>query len=178
MESLIQHPRRPSARACTLAAARDNEGWTGRRIVCRYTGSYDLRQIGNVSSARPWLGALFLSQALSLVGLPPLSGFWAKLIVVREALVLGHGAWAAIALAVGLLTLYSIYSMLKIWLEAFWKPHPTPQWVPSEGTDRPVRMAIVATTGLAALTTLIGLWPEFLLRYTLLAAQGLGLNTP
>ncbi len=144
-------------------------------LVCRYTGSYDLRQIGGLSSVRPWLGALFLSQALSLVGIPPLSGFWAKLIVVRETLVLGHGTWAVIALAVGLLTLYS---MLKIWLEAFWKPHPTPQLVSSEGTDGPVTTAIIATTGLAALTTVIGLWPEFLLRYTLLAARGLGLHTP
>ena len=35
-----------------------------------------------------------------------------------------------------------------------------------------------AVIGLAVLTTGIGLWPEFLLRYALLAARGLGGHTP
>ena len=33
-------------------------------------GSYDLRNIGGLRAARPWLGVLFLSQALALVGIP------------------------------------------------------------------------------------------------------------
>jgi multicomponent Na+:H+ antiporter subunit D len=53
-------------------------------IVWRLTGSYDLRRIGGLYAARPWLGVLFLVPALSLVGIPPLSGFWAKLMVLRR----------------------------------------------------------------------------------------------
>ena len=73
-----------------------------------------------------WVAGLRLA-ALSLAGVPPLSGFWAKLLVIRSALAADHLWLAVLALAVGLLTLYS---MTKIWQAAFWTPPaaspPTP----------------------------------------------------
>ena len=77
--------------------------------------SYDLRRIGGLYAARPWLAVLFLVTALAQVGIPPLSGFWGKLLIVRESFVQGQAVWGAVALGVGLLTLYS---MAKIWMEA------------------------------------------------------------
>jgi multicomponent Na+:H+ antiporter subunit D len=135
-------------------------------IVWRVAGSYDLRRIGGLQQARPWVAALFLTQALSLVGIPPSSGFWAKLLIVRESLAGGHVAWTVAALLVGALTMYS---MLKIWMEAFWKPHPDERWTP--GADARLWPAIAVTAALAALTTAIGLWPEPLLRATDAAAR-------
>jgi formate hydrogenlyase subunit 3/multisubunit Na+/H+ antiporter MnhD subunit len=41
----------------------------------RLNGTDDLDHMGNLWRRTPWLGALFLLQALSLAGLPPLSGF-------------------------------------------------------------------------------------------------------
>jgi len=137
-------------------------------ITARLAGSYDLRRIGGLYAARPWLGALFLLQALSLVGVPPLSGFWAKVIIVRESLALGRVAWAVVALAVGLLTLYS---MLKIWFEAFWKPHPEPGWAPVPAAQ--LAPAYTVAVGLAVVTTAIGLAPEPLIRFAAAAAAGL-----
>jgi multicomponent Na+:H+ antiporter subunit D len=134
-------------------------------IVFRLAGSYDLRSIGGLSRARPWLGVLFLSQAFSLVGIPPLSGFWAKFLVVRETLALGHATWAAAALGVGALTLYS---MLKIWMEAFWRSHPREDWQPPVETR--LAPALAVSGGLACLTTVFGLWPEPVLHFTLAAA--------
>jgi multicomponent Na+:H+ antiporter subunit D len=58
---------------------------------------------------------------MSLGGIPPLSGFWAKFTLLREALLRGEGWLVLTALATGLLTLYS---MTKIWKEAFWKAAP------------------------------------------------------
>ena len=55
---------------------------------------------------------LFAVPALSLVGIPPLSGFWAKLLVLREAFAQGRHVGRA-GLLVSVLTLYS---MMKIWL--------------------------------------------------------------
>ena len=135
-------------------------------IVFRLAGSYDLRRCGGLYALRPWLGVLFLVPALSLVGIPPLSGFWAKFIVVREAVLQGHYAWAAAALLVGFLTLYS---MMKIWFEAFWKPHPAPDWrLPQDTRLAP---AYVATVGLALLTVAIGLFPEPLAQFAQQAAE-------
>jgi multicomponent Na+:H+ antiporter subunit D len=138
-------------------------------IVWRLTGSYDLRKIGGLYRSRPWLGVLFLVPALSLVGIPPLSGFWAKLLVLQEALAQGRVAWTVVALLVSVLTLYS---MMKIWMEAFWKAHPDPQWqVPAHTRLWP---AWAATLGLAGVTLFIGLHPQWLLEYSLAAADALG----
>jgi len=137
-------------------------------IVFRLVGSYDLRRAGGLYKPRPWLGVLFLVPALSLVGMPPMSGFWAKLIVLREALLQGQWVWAAAALLVGFLTLYS---MMKIWFEAFWKRHPDPGWRPP--ADTRLGPAYVATIALALLTVAIGLWPEPLVQFALKAAESL-----
>lgn len=94
-------------------------------VVYRLLGSYDLKKLGGVYKHRPGLALLFLVPALSLAGLPPLSGFFAKFIVIRAGIETEAWVVTAVALLVGLLTLYS---MIKIWAEVFWKPVP-------EGTD-------------------------------------------
>lgn len=134
-------------------------------IVHRLTGSWDLREVGGLWAARPALGLLFAVPALSLVGVPPLSGFWAKLVVLRETLAAGQYAWTAAALLVGVLTLYS---MMKIWMEAFWKPHPHERWrLPRDTRLAP---ALIATGSLAAVTLAIGLHPAALLDFASRAA--------
>jgi multicomponent Na+:H+ antiporter subunit D len=138
-------------------------------IVWRLTGSYDLRRIGGLYALRPLLAVLFAIPALSLVGIPPLSGFWAKLMVLQEALAQERWTWTAVALAVSVLTLYS---MMKIWMEAFWKKHPDAGWTLPHDTR--LAPAWAATAGLAALTLTIGLNPQPLAEYALAAARALG----
>jgi multicomponent Na+:H+ antiporter subunit D len=57
----------------------------------------------------------------SLAGIPPLSGFVAKLAVVGPMIGQQHYVLAAVALTVSLLT---VLSMARVWEEAFWKPAP------------------------------------------------------
>jgi multicomponent Na+:H+ antiporter subunit D len=90
-------------------------------VVHRLSRSYDLSRLGGLYSASPLLGVLFLIPALSLAGLPPLSGFFAKLFLVQAGLEAGATPIVAVALIVSLLTLLS---MMKIWAEVFWKPAP------------------------------------------------------
>lgn len=137
-------------------------------MIWRLTGSYDLRRIGGLADTRPMLALVFIVPALSLVGIPPLSGFWAKLLVLRESLALGHIAWTVVALIVSFLTLYS---MMKIWIEAFWKRHPDPAWTPPSARLGP---AWVVTIGLALITLAIGVDPQPLISYVLAAARELG----
>ena len=137
-------------------------------IVWRLTGSYDLRRIGGLYVARPWLTLLLLVPALSLVGIPPLSGFWAKLLLLQETIAQGRVAWTVVALLVSVLTLYSV---MKIWMEAFWKRHPVEGWqVPRDTRLGP---AWAATVGLAAVTMAISVYPQTLLVYTQAAAAAL-----
>jgi multicomponent Na+:H+ antiporter subunit D len=65
----------------------------------------------------PLLATLFLLPALSLAGIPPMSGFVAKLSLVQAGLEAGAYLTVAVSLAVSLLTLFS---MTKIWAGAFW----------------------------------------------------------
>lgn len=137
-------------------------------MVYRLAGHYDLRRIGGLYAARPWLAVLFLVTALAQIGIPPLSGFWGKLLIVRESFVQGQAVWGAVALGVGVLTLYS---MAKIWMEAFWKPHPDPAWQPAPARLAP---AYAVTIMLAALALGVGIHPEPFLAFANDAAQTLG----
>jgi len=87
----------------------------------RLMGSYELKDLGGIYKYRPLLAILFLVPALSLAGIPPLSGFFAKFVVIRAALEAEAYLVTFVALLVGLLTLYS---MIKIWAEVFWKKIP------------------------------------------------------
>jgi multicomponent Na+:H+ antiporter subunit D len=62
---------------------------------------------------------LFFLPALSLAGIPPFSGFVAKLALVEAGLEAEQYAVVGVSLAVSLLTLFS---MTKIWSNAFWGP--------------------------------------------------------
>ncbi len=94
-------------------------------LLCGVTrqlcGSFELKDMGGLYRDRPVIAMLFLIPALSLAGMPPLSGFFAKLSLVQAGLGMGQYAIVAAALVVGLLTLFS---MSKIWAEVFWKPLP------------------------------------------------------
>lgn len=87
----------------------------------RAKGSFELGRLGGLYRSHGFLAILFFISAFSLAGFPPLSGFWAKLLVIRAGLEAQAYWTAAAAIIVGLLT---TYSMTKIWGEAFWKPEP------------------------------------------------------
>lgn len=90
-------------------------------IAWHLRGTGDLRKLGTFAATRPALAVLFAVPALSLAGIPPFSGFLGKLALVRAGLDATAYGTVAASLAVSILTLYS---MTKIWNEAFWKPAP------------------------------------------------------
>jgi multicomponent Na+:H+ antiporter subunit D len=130
-------------------------------------GGEDLDQLGGIARGAPWLMPLFLVPAFSLAGLPPLSGFWAKLSVFRVTL--DEGAFVAFAAAAiaGLLTLIS---MMKIWMEAFWKPRKE-ALAPVASGARFWLLRVGPSAGLALGTLAIGLAPGWLLSLVNAAAR-------
>ncbi|MEX1344637.1 MAG: proton-conducting transporter membrane subunit [Candidatus Limnocylindrales bacterium] len=90
--------------------------------VKQLTGSFELSRTGGLWVLKPGLAALFGIAAMSLAGIPPFSGFLAKLALIEAGLEVDRVLIVLVALGVSLLTLYS---MLKIWNAAFWKPLPT-----------------------------------------------------
>lgn len=90
-------------------------------IIRKAQGDDLLKKIGGLQASAPMLSFLFLLLAFSLSGIPPLSGFWAKFMLIRVGVEQGQVALVVLALIASVLTLLS---MLKIWLGAFWKPAP------------------------------------------------------
>jgi multicomponent Na+:H+ antiporter subunit D len=127
-------------------------------MVRRLRGTEDLGRLGDLSTKAPWMAALFLIPAASLAGIPPFSGFWAKLGIIRAAV--AAEAWLAVAAALfaGLLTLLS---MTKIWNEAFWKRAPVD--APSPRPAVRATAMVLPIVVLATLTVAIGLMPQPLL---------------
>jgi multicomponent Na+:H+ antiporter subunit D len=114
-------------------------------ITHQVQGSYELKKLGGFQKSHPLVALLFLVGALSLAGVPPLPGFWAKLTLIRAGLEAGQYGIVAVALGVSLLTLYS---MTKIWHEVFWKAAPASEYAAGEAAPpSPVERAEGASSG-------------------------------
>lgn len=90
-------------------------------LINRMRGSFDLKKVGGLFKESPLLALLFMIPALALAGIPPLSGFFAKVILIKAGFENGNYVITIVAILTGLLTLYS---MIKIWNEAFLKNQP------------------------------------------------------
>jgi multicomponent Na+:H+ antiporter subunit D len=88
-------------------------------LVDEASGSSSMRQIGGMVRTTPLLAAMFLVTALSVAGIPPLSGFISKFSLIQAGVAQDEYAIVAVSLVVSLLTLFS---MVRIWIGAFWSP--------------------------------------------------------
>ncbi len=137
-------------------------------VVRRTRGTERLDKLGGVARSYRYLTALFLIAALSLAGVPPLSGFWAKLAIIQAGLDHGAVMLVVVALVTGLLTLLS---MLKIWFGAFTgPPRSTPCPAPSRAD---MRAMYAGTTLLVAGTLVLSVAPGTLLTLAFAAADQL-----
>jgi multicomponent Na+:H+ antiporter subunit D len=71
----------------------------------RYTGTRDLRRMPGVLARSPVTGYTNLIGAMSICGIPPLGGFWSKIIIIFACIQADRPILAFIAIAVSILTL-------------------------------------------------------------------------
>ncbi len=121
-------------------------------ITERATGSQQLQEMGGLLNTYPMVATLFMLAALSLAGIPPLSGFFAKLALLTAGVHEAQYFYVGVALLGSLLTLVS---MSKIYLYVFW------------GEDKPKRTwavrhadLLLPTAALVLITVALGLIGE------------------
>jgi multicomponent Na+:H+ antiporter subunit D len=138
-------------------------------LVRAAAGSFDLKHIGCLYKTHGLLSFGFFIPAFSLAGFPPLSGFWAKLLIIYACLESRHYVLGGVAATVGLMT---VFSMVKIWSEAFWKPLPGNSAVFPEIKSLSFWM-LAPVLCLALVTVLLGLFIEPIFRMALVAGEQL-----
>ena len=124
-------------------------------LIEHTTGTAALHRLGGLIRRAPVIAVLFAVPALSLAGMPPFSGFLAKLSVVDAGLGAERWAVVAAALVAGLLTLFS---MSKIWAGAFWgtADDPPPALADPDGPAlRPPRLMVWSTAAMLVVTLVV-----------------------
>lgn len=130
-------------------------GW-----VHREKGTLNLKNLGDMFNRHTLWGVLFFISAFSLAGLPPLSGFAGKYLIIKAGIENNQIMVAMVALFVGLFTLFS---MVKIWIEVFWKKTPekeSPEKTLNKAKLLPYGFMISGSIILALAIIVMGVWAE------------------
>jgi multicomponent Na+:H+ antiporter subunit D len=134
--------------------------------VAKLGGGFSLTALGGLYRQNAWFAAVSFILFLAACGLPPFSGLWPKVVLVKASL--DSGAWwlAAAILAGSFLTTICFG---RVFLFAYWRPAKV---VPA----LPGAIGWHGALPLVALTALVvgfGILPEQLLKLTQSAAAGL-----
>ncbi|AXF57273.1 Na+/H+ antiporter subunit D [Salicibibacter kimchii] len=86
-------------------------------VMIGLTGTDQLREMSGMIRNHALLGWMFFLAAFALAGVPPLSGFIGKLLILDGAIDEGFYVMAAVGLITSLMVLYSV---MKIFMNGFW----------------------------------------------------------
>ncbi len=145
--------------------------------AARIGGSFSLAGLSGLYAKAPGFAALSLALFFAASGLPPLSGFWPKAMLVKSAIDIGAWWLAGAILFSGFLITIAFG---RVFLLAYWRPAPEAVPVITETialAPTPAGMfrlsALAPILLLAALVVWFGIFPEQLIGWTRIAADGL-----
>lgn len=90
-------------------------------LIRQLRGTMSMEKLGGMYREYPKISLLIAIVLFSLVGIPPLSGFWPKIYLFQGAFS-GHHYFFVAALIIG--SLATLYVIAKMWADAFWKDTP------------------------------------------------------
>jgi multicomponent Na+:H+ antiporter subunit D len=126
-------------------------------LVERHRGTALVPRLGGVAATAPLVATLFLVPALSLGGIPPLSGFVGKLALLEAAVGAGGAAPLVAAVVAVVTSLATLAVVARIWVTAFWgtPAEPVPDREPGDAlllaSPRPARTMVAAAAATVAL---------------------------
>lgn len=131
-------------------------------------GSFSLHSLSGLYGTSPFLAGLAFIISLAVAGLPPGSGLWPKVMLVRAAL--DVGAWQ-IAAAILLSGFLATIALGRVFILAFWRAE-----IPGVQTATANAMSVLGCSALMILTLAMlamGVVPEPFARIATTAASGL-----
>lgn len=87
-------------------------------LIFRLRGSNSMRALGGLYAQWPKISLLLFIPLFSLVGIPPLSGFWPKINLIKAGFAENNYVTVAAIIFASFITLIII---AKLWAEVFWK---------------------------------------------------------
>ncbi|WP_397469529.1 Na+/H+ antiporter subunit D [Psychrobacillus sp.] len=133
-------------------------------IVIKITGTSDLRKMGGLMKRYPVLAWSYLVAAFGLAGIPPLSGFIGKLLIVQGGFQ-GEHLWQSIFILAS--SLVVLLSVVRIFIYAFWGAEKETQ----EISPKTYRHLLTPAITLVAITVLYGVGSEYLVPFMTDAAN-------
>ncbi|HPQ81413.1 MAG TPA: proton-conducting transporter membrane subunit [bacterium] len=134
--------------------------------VERETGTRDMREMGGIAKRMPVTGLTSVVAVLSTAGIPPLSGFWSKLVIIVAAWSAGRHGAAATAIMASLVTLaYFLIMQRKMFFGLLDRKY--------EGISEAGGFAVVPSILLALVTVCLGFAAPWLFETFLLPVRSI-----
>ncbi len=134
--------------------------------IIAITGTSKLKEMGGLIQRHPQLGWMFFVAVVSLAGIPPLSGFVGKFLLVQGGLESQSYTFVIVLLVSSLMVLYSA---MKIFMNCFWRAPKLTE----EQEKGSTKGMLYPSAILLAISIFLGLGAEVVFPYISMAAETL-----
>lgn len=93
-------------------------------LIYRITGTHSMRSLGGIYKKYPKLSFLMIIPLLSVIGVPPFSGFWPKISLINASFDLNTFEGILLIAAIVFASFITLIVVMKLWAEVFWKDMP------------------------------------------------------
>ncbi|NRA86222.1 MAG: Na+/H+ antiporter subunit D [Rhizobiales bacterium] len=145
-------------------------------VIGRMAGSFEISKIGGIVMQYPFVAICYFGLALAVMGLPPFSGLWPKLMMVQAAFMNGDHWLVAVILVGSFLTIGGVG---RAGIQMIWRggdiDTPDGQYEPRGRRleKHQLNIMMLPIVIIFLLTFLLGIFPEFLIQFANLAAGDL-----
>ncbi|MFZ5824847.1 MAG: proton-conducting transporter membrane subunit [Bacillota bacterium] len=136
-------------------------------VTQRITGHTDFKKYSGLLADYPGLAFTFLATGISLAGVPPFSGFFSKFALLRAGV--EQESWGIVTVSL-VVSLFTLFSMVKIYRKAFWGKESGQRAKPS---FRDHAMAMLPAVLLLALSVAMGFGARYMMDFAMAAAEQL-----
>lgn len=92
-------------------------------VILKIRESLDMTRLGSLLKDYPRFSLIVAIVFFSLIGIPPLSGFWPKILLFKESF---QAEQYAILITLILASFVTLFVVIRMWIEIFWKESPKP----------------------------------------------------